>query len=1011
MSMGEKNKVSDHYKKFLALSGMPPLSLNIFKMSHYPVLKKKFKTHHASLLFGSNENRCFLPAKQPVLSVFFMLICVLPATPVLSQSLKSLSIDKRNGVTVRLFEDEQGNTVEHKAPLPLLSFLLDGEKVTTAAATKISGQDQLVFHVAGKVEITYRAEEGFNPGWKGQVTFRNTSENNISLANIVPFGESAGHVYITGKGNHGLSRTHLFRPGYAPVNVIVPDNAWELGYAGIGLNETLGLCALTRRTAWEKAQRKRFETLLEPGGTVNYDFYADFYQGDWQQGLRRIFQERYLYDVEAFDETLYDREDLHWIRDQYVIHLMMSWDRWFYDRESETYTLPDFIRRGNDLYGGDDIIGIWPTWPVLGLDQRNQWDMFRDLPGGLEKVSALADSCRALGTKFFICYNPWDQSTRDEDHFQGMKELIRQTSADGMVLDTRGESSNELQEAADAVKPGVIMYSEGMAVPKNMQGIVSGRVHNALYYPPLLNLNKFIRPEFAIFRVAELKFDRIRREYALSMFNGYGTEINIFRPGRPEWMEEDYRFLGRTARVLRENSANFNSSGYRPLIKTLKDSIYVNFWPGEKKSVYTIFSLIPEGFQGALFPVEPKPGHHFVDVWRHEAVKIDTIAETFYANVLLDGFNQQWLGTNNEGAVASVVQFPEVLTVSLEGDLLSFSANQGDEIRLWAGRPDYAKKPVTFTAGTHNIRLLDTFGSFEGKFVIQLFQGKELLDEQIVNIKPGTARLTSRSVATAASKRKPKGMVRIPEGRFVWKITNGDEFIPYPLHSKQGKSLAIKSFFMDQHPVTNAAFKKFLQTTNYQPDDTVNFLKHWKHGQIPAGKENHPVVYIAYEDAQAYARWAGKRLPTEWEWQYAAQTPDEREWPWIEKTDKINRSTQYVTNTLTVSKIGGIDSIYCNLGSGQPDPVGAYPKGANPYGLEDLVGSVWQMTNDHYDNGAYEYVMLKGGSYYKPEASWWYVQGGPRELHYRQMWLRVSPGFERNATVGFRCVKDAVGKR
>ncbi|HOY51629.1 MAG TPA: SUMF1/EgtB/PvdO family nonheme iron enzyme, partial [Prolixibacteraceae bacterium] len=83
-----------------------------------------------------------------------------------------------------------------------------------------------------------------------------------------------------------------------------------------------------------------------------------------------------------------------------------------------------------------------------------------------------------------------------------------------------------------------------------------------------------------------------------------------------------------------------------------------------------------------------------------------------------------------------------------------------------------------------------------------------------------------------------------------------------------------------------------------------------------------------------------------------------------------------------------------------------YRKGANPFGLQDLVGCVWQLTNDEYLNGSYRYVIMKGGSYFKPSASWWYVQGGPRELHYRQMLLRVSPGFERNATVGFRCVRD-----
>jgi formylglycine-generating enzyme required for sulfatase activity len=112
-----------------------------------------------------------------------------------------------------------------------------------------------------------------------------------------------------------------------------------------------------------------------------------------------------------------------------------------------------------------------------------------------------------------------------------------------------------------------------------------------------------------------------------------------------------------------------------------------------------------------------------------------------------------------------------------------------------------------------------------------------------------------------------------------------------------------------------------------------------------------------------------------------------------------------VTESLTVTSIEGIDSSLCNLGDGKLCPVGKYPKGTNPYGLQDLVGCVWQLTNDVYMSGSYRYIILKGGSYFKPSSSWWYVQSGPRELHYRQFLLRVSQGFERNGTVGFRCVK------
>ena len=111
--------------------------------------------------------------------------------------------------------------------------------------------------------------------------------------------------------------------------------------------------------------------------------------------------------------------------------------------------------------------------------------------------------------------------------------------------------------------------------------------------------------------------------------------------------------------------------------------------------------------------------------------------------------------------------------------------------------------------------------------------------------------------------------------------------------------------------------------------------------------------------------------------------------------------------TLSYWRVEGIEPDRCNLGDGSLYPVKKYAKGVNPYGLYDLVGCVWQMTNDMYDNVYYRYVMLKGGSYFRPASSYWYVQGGPKELNFRQYLLRVSPSFERNSTVGFRCVKDA----
>ncbi|MBL7848913.1 MAG: SUMF1/EgtB/PvdO family nonheme iron enzyme [Cyclobacteriaceae bacterium] len=836
------------------------------------------------------------------------------------------------------------------------------------------------------------------------ITFLNTSKDTLRLHNVAPLAPTSSEIYITGQGNHRLSRTHLFRPGKVPVNVIVPDNAWDLGYISLDQPGGVHLYALTRRipNSWKNATRQRFVTVINPGGSVVYNFYMGHFEGDWQNGLRRCFQEKKLYDVEKFDDSLFHRADLLWIRYAYVMHLMGAWDKDYFDIVSGKFNWDRFQRRGSRLYGGDDVICLWPTWPTLGLDERNQFDMYRDLPGGLPKLRQLADTLRKHGTKFFIAYNPWDESTRSEGHLNGLADLIRNTSADGVVLDTKGESSRELQLAADAVRPGVIMYSEGMAVPKDMPGIVSGRVHNALYYPPMLNLNKLIKPDFAIFRVAEVFKEPIQREYATAFFNGYGTEINQFGPGHPEYEEEQYRYLGKTSMILRENSSVFLTSAFTPLVPSIRDSIWVNSWPSAVKHVYTIYSLKPGGYHGPLMEVKHREGWHWVDLWHHEEAAVTKNGDKPTVTAWLDAFDSRDLGTNNEGQAGCLAEFPVKIRWGLKDDQLMIEANV-KSVKVWAGNPSYEKKPVVLKGGSSAISLRKSFGRYEGKFVIQAFDDAELVDETFFYIKPGTSLLISSSQHTKGSPAAPAGMVSIPKGQIKLKTTHGDDFIPYPADPEE--VIEIAPFYMDKFPVTNAQFEKFVQATGYRPTDTANYLKHWKQGRIPKGQDQHPVVYVSWEDAQAYAKWAGKRLPTEAEWQFAAQTPAGNEWPW-KQTKPVTRKEQYVTETLTVKAIEGISPKNCNLGDGKLYPVGKYPAGSNPYGLQDLVGCVWQLTNDVYESGSYRYIMMKGGSYFKPSSSWWYVQGGPRELHYRQYLLRVSQGFERNATVGFRCVVD-----
>ena len=927
--------------------------------------------------------------------IFLFIVTVLLGKLSEAQQLKELVFDNLNPITIKELK-LAGKTIP--VSLPLFSIEVNKLRVTS---------NDGFFNLLSEhsLHLLQEPDEEFKDACRISFVLTNKGRSPVIISNIVPFGANEDHYYISGSALAVTSRSFLYQPGKDPIGVIVPHNNNDLNFTAVELEKGKTLFGLVRRDndSIQNYLLHRIPYVLQPGKKIGFHFYADIVDGDWHAALKKCFQEKMLYEVKNFNNKLYERKDLGYIRHSYTMHLMMAWEKNYYS--DSTYHFKEFLEHKKKLYGGDDIFTIWPTWPVLGLDQRTQWDLMEDLPGGISKQKELATLAHSMGTKYFISYNPWDDKD-EKASLQKMGDFIKRIDADGVVLDTRAEGSDDLQKAADNARQGVILYSEGMATPGDMQGIISGRVHNDIYYPPLLNLNKLIKPDFAIFRVAEVNREKIRREYSAALFNGYGVEINVMRPGRQEWIDDDYKYWGRCARILKENNNSFTSYDWIPLVPSLQEKIYINKWPGKRKTVLTVFSLLPEGYNDVLFKTESKNGYHYVDLWKHENISLKKIQGKEYAVVELESFNKKYMGTNNEGAAGAIAHLRVLLSVTAKGDRINIDAQEGTTIKVWPGDPSYDKEAYETGSTKASFHLFEKFGRIQGKYVVQLFDGTELLDEYIHYIQPGTPLLVSEFKKTQAALTVPAGMVKIPAGAFTMKVTNGDEFISYP---KQGypKAITLKSFYMDKYPVTNRQFRKFMEETNYYPTDTVNFLKHWTNNKPKTGEEDFPVVNISFEDAQAFAAWAGKRLPTEEEWQYASQTTDGRVWPWGNEVRQKAKEAKNISTTLTLVDYGIPDSSLCNTGNGKLYPVGKYKKGVNPFGLYDLVGSVWQMTNDWYQSDTYQYIIMKGGSYYHPGGSWWYVQGGPKPLHYRQMLLRVSQGFERNATVGFRCVKDA----
>ncbi len=160
-------------------------------------------------------------------------------------------------------------------------------------------------------------------------------------------------------------------------------------------------------------------------------------------------------------------------------------------------------------------------------------------------------------------------------------------------------------------------------------------------------------------------------------------------------------------------------------------------------------------------------------------------------------------------------------------------------------------------------------------------------------------------------------MALIPRGEFVMGSNERwDDEAPEYIES-------VETFHIDLHEVTNANYHLFASATKREPP------YHWSEGNIPAGKEDHPVIYVSWHDANAYCKWSGKRLPTEQEWEKAARGENGNIYPWGNEWSLDKSNNPYKGSTGT-------------------QPVGSYPEGRSPYGLYNMSGNVWEWVDSFY---------------------------------------------------------------
>ena len=665
----------------------------------------------------------------------------------------------------------------------------------------------------------------------------------------------------------------------------------------------------------------------------------------WRAGMKAWRADRLMHL--RYDGSQYDRPELEWTQHVFSQVQLLIWDRSFYDPEKGEYTVDRFLRETETHIGPIDAVLVWHVYPNLGADDRNQLDLLRDLPGGIPGLRKMIQQFHDRGVKVFFPTLAWDSGTREEGTFTwtALSQLLKDIGADGINFDTLESVPQQFRAASDVV--GHPLALEPQFDTRDESIMWSNIAWNdwvtwdGKQYPfvPMVSRTRWLEPRHTV-NVTD-RFTRDKTDSLQTAFfngEGFATLENLWG----FWYGDnphDAEAILRCSRIERAFADNLRSANWEPHTPTLQPGVFASRFPADGNTLWTFVNRNEYDASGEQLSLPYVPGIRYYDLWR--GVELTPAVHDSQAR----------------------------LTFAIEGRgfgaVLATSELTGPVKELLAFMAERSKRP------------LNSF-SREWKAVPQT----------VVEI-PST-----KPAANA-----PSGMIRVPEGDYDFQV-RGIEIeggndpgvdVQYPwedLPRRTHRQLVhLHSFYIDRTPVTNADFKKFLDASRYHPVDDHNFLRDWKNGTYLDGCANKPVTWVSIEDARAYATWAGKRLPHEWEWQYAAQSSDGRIYPW--------------GNDWNPKLMPPTDRGHTRR---PPADVDAFPQGASPLGALDLEGNVSQWTDEFRDQHT-RAAIVRGAASYQPLGSLWYFPQTYR-LDEHQKYLLMSPGRDRSGTIGFRCVVD-----
>jgi iron(II)-dependent oxidoreductase len=632
------------------------------------------------------------------------------------------------------------------------------------------------------------------------------------------------------------------------------------------------------------------------------------------------------------DRQIYDRPENRDNKKNFVMGFVFIWDKDFYDDQKNEYRVDHYCDLMERQFGGFNSVVLWHGYPMLGVDERNQFDMLRRMPGGLARLHTVIDQFHRRQIKVFVAYTPWDLMTRregrsDQDAFTG---ILDSTGIDGLYFDTRAEGGTAFRDAVDRVGKGINFATELSPSFFDLQGkqaCINSWAQYGSYQPLFADRypgfgvlhSKWLIPDHMQFQIDRWRQDHTE-ELQTAWINGSGIMVweNIFGSWNP-WNGENKKELRTMNGLWRYYGGLYTRDNWKPYYPTNDSVLLSSVWENDSIRLINIINPSGQPRPYSLPPELTSTGDLVFDLWNGKPVRGSD-------PVIIEKMGCMLIKKTRRSPASAANKAPNDPSFTA---LLKHQSAIGSPSTK--GKDGYAAAaslkgcvPYRYPAHPASCKIQSLLKVAGGDYAIHISH-------------------FDRECGCYPDPSTPDSL--------VW-----DKFL-------RGDHQAVKTHTLNFHTasysimprvVTNDEFDAFLRATNYRPASPEYFLARWKDGKCPNSLKDSPVVYVDIDDARAYAVWAGMELPTEEEWQQAAEQN----------------------------------------------------------GSKFRYNQVFELTEGVRDDTHNRFLMLRGGSPWNPWSSEWYFPGGfypgdlqPINTHVKQ--LLMYPGMDRASTIGFRCIKKS----